>query len=64
MNIKIAPANTQGVPDRLSQPNQTAPQAAFLAPPRAALIIVALSSLGLWSAIWWAATSLASGRLW
>ena len=47
--------------DRLVRPERS-PEAAFSLPPAAALIVITVSSLGLWAAIWWAVASL--GRLW
>ena len=44
--------------DAISRPDQSEHEAALA--PGAALIVIVLLSLGLWSAIWWVVSSLAS----
>jgi hypothetical protein len=64
MDIKVASADTRSLPDSRSQPpGWSAREAAGSLSPRAALAVIVLSSLGLWAAIWWVATSLVSARL-
>ncbi len=50
--------------DRLVRPDRSSPEAALTLPPAVSLIVITVSSLGLWAAIWWAVTSLCSARLW
>ena len=50
--------------DGLIRPDRLSPEAALALPPAASLIVIMLSSLGLWAAICWAIAFLGSGRLW
>ena len=51
-------------PGRPARTAQTDPGPPELFSPRAALAVIALLSLGLWSAIWLAVSYVASARLW
>lgn len=64
MNSNTVSAGIQGSPNRLSQPDRSARESGRLLPARAALSVIALSSLGLWTVIWWAASFLPLLRLW
>ena len=63
MDTTTVSADPKELPDRLSLPDRSQDESARLSR-RDAVLVVVLSSLGLWAAIWWAATSLAFVKLW
>jgi hypothetical protein len=50
--------------ERPARTGRAGPGPPGLLSPRAAVVVITLLSLGLWSAIWLAATYVASARLW
>jgi len=64
MAIDSVPADIQSRADRLTQSDRSSPGGVIAVPPVISLIVIGLSSLGLWVAIGWAVTSLGSARLW
>jgi hypothetical protein len=63
MDTTTVSADPEELRDRLSLPDRSQYETARLTR-RGAVLVVVLSSLGLWAAFWWAATSLVSARLW
>jgi hypothetical protein len=46
------------------RPDRSSPETALALPPATSVIVIMLSSLGLWASICWAIASLGSGWLW
>ena len=55
---------SRGHPDQLRQPDGSSASAVSRLTPLESLIVITLSSLGLWAAICWLVASLVSAQLW